>query len=97
MTIGISKEFCEEKLLQAKKYSDSMHIDLLQYLISSCKELDHWLPIDENTPRDKPLLLLSGGTGIEGCWVFGQDAWIQHWTHEEIKPTHYKLIPDDPL
>ena len=49
MTEGISKEYLEGKLLQAKKYNDVHLIDLLKYLISQCTELDPWMPIDENT------------------------------------------------
>lgn len=63
MTEGISKEYLEGKLLQAKKYNDVHLIDLLKYLISQCKELDPWLPIDENTPKDRMILIWDDNYG----------------------------------
>ena len=40
-------------------YDDEfMRVDELETLLmSACKELDPWLPIDENTPGDEELLL----------------------------------------
>lgn len=90
MTEGISKEYLEEKLLQAKKYNDVNTIDLLKYLISQCKELDPWLTIDENTPRDRKILLywpmfINWEETI--LWrVYNPSAWTSY------KPTRYKLL-----
>lgn len=96
MTIGISKEYLEEKQLQAKKYNDSLTIDLLNYLINNCKDLDPWLPIAE-APKDKPiLLLLDSGIAVTGYWS------TYHWVTDifnefdcggGVNPTHYKLLP----
>lgn len=100
MTEGISKEYLEGKLLQAKKYNDVHLIDLLKYLISQCTELDPWLPIDKNTPKNTRVLLFFPGYGSydggylmtrrDGYVVFAASASIN------VNPTCYKLLPEDP-
>ena len=36
---------------------DYEHNDIAGMLLEGCHELDQWLPIDENTPKDEPVLL----------------------------------------
>ena len=62
-------------------------------LLKECKELDPWLPIDENTPVDgRDLLLHDGIDTVIGFWEI--DAWYTESGH--VHPTHYKLLPDVP-
>jgi len=102
MTEGISKEYIEGKLLQAKKYNDVHLIDLLKYLISQCTELDPWIPIDENTPKDRELLMFTRDLGqLKGSWANYpfRAPHVSHWQDNRgviIYPTHYKLLPEDP-
>ena len=55
MTEGISKETLI-RLMQDPN-CDSSDYATYDYLLSLCTELDPWLPIDENTPKDKRILL----------------------------------------
>jgi len=91
MTIGISKEYLES-IINEEKYGG-----LLSKLISKCTELDPWIPIDGNTPRDKPLLLFVKYPKyiIEGSYNKDYEEW-HDITFAPIKPTHYKLLPEDP-
>ena len=54
---GIREETLSE--LFKKFYDDeAMRVDELETLLmSACKELDPWLPIDENTPKDRPIVV----------------------------------------
>ena len=54
MTEGISKE----RLLEIAKAPINKNNEELQFILrwlitTECAELDPWLPIDENTPKDK--------------------------------------------
>lgn len=93
MTEGISKE----ELLRLKEaMPDGQSKLFIHLLIKKCTELDPWLPIDENTPKDVKLRLFypkdewnDPGT-IEGKY----QSYIPGFDYR--KPTHYKLLPDDP-
>lgn len=87
MTIGISKERLEELSSKASRLEDK---DFLETLIFQCTELNHWLPIDENTPKDRPILLYSPGME-NGCKQFVGNIESAWW-----KPTHYQELPGDP-
>lgn len=54
---GISKETLEDYHNIARSIGDLIRSQVIRDLLSECKELDPWLPIDENTPKDKELLL----------------------------------------
>jgi len=92
MTIGVSKEYLES-IINEEKYGG-----LLSKLISKCTELDPWIPIDENTPKDKDILVYA--PAYQDLRPLKQ---VCRW-HEsagfcidELRtPTHYKLLPDDP-
>lgn len=46
----------------------------MSLLLSECTELDYWYPINENTPKDRPLLMLWPELGImQGEWMV--DCW----------------------
>lgn len=72
--------------------------DIETLLLSECKELNTWLPIDENTPKDRRLNLYWKGYGwFTGQWRMGQyfcDAGLM--VPVNIKPTHYQELPPDP-
>lgn len=97
---GISEERLRElaKQIRNSDESNSAALSMLDFLLSECKELDPWLPIDENTPKDRPLLLKANcGTAIEGSFVdLDGGYWIDHFTHDEIYPTHYQELPAEP-
>lgn len=88
MTIGISKRILEAKFSTYYWSSDSYE-DLLNLLVSECTELDPWLPIDDNTPKDRDLILKSYATNK--VWI----GIINHNCLAIEAPTHYKELPPD--
>lgn len=61
------------------------------------KELNPWLPIDENTPKAKPILLRVNGFAITGIGEYGMyNSWIDIVTRQLVIPTHYQELPADP-
>lgn len=91
MTIGISKKRLSEwKRISVQKGLDGIKsMELLNLIIKECKELDPWLPIDENTPLDgRDLLLHDGIDTVIGFWEI--DSWYTESGH--VHPTHYKLL-----
>lgn len=88
MTIGISKERLEKTYNMYRK--DLQFEAILGNLIRECRELNPWLPIDENTPKDRPILLYSPGME-NGCKQFVGNIESAWW-----KPTHYQELPGDP-
>lgn len=99
MTTGVSKE----RLLELWKNSvDKGHLnytEVLGWLLGEeCKELDPWLPIDESTPKDRELILITEECGkVVGKWFEppSNNGW---WTANcrPVTPTHYKELPKDP-
>lgn len=89
MTKGISKDYLEDKLLQAKKYNDITIIDILKYLITQCVELDPWLEIDDKAKESKNPLLVKNGDDIDLC-IWREDLRI--WYPSYFEPTHYKEV-----
>lgn len=106
MTEGISKEKLEEMLLivqenKERYFSQNLWLfesDMLRRLISECTELDPWLPIDDNTPKDRSILLLwpqEIGGAMEGYWICDAwycDMWELTGSLMSRQPTHYKLL-----
>lgn len=101
---GISEESLKDKLDIARRFNDHIRSQLLYELISECKELNPWLPIDENTPKNRRLSLYWPGTGwITGRWVQLNNT-VGYFTHDlsrydppSVKPTHYQELPETPL
>jgi len=96
MTEGISKEYLEGKLLQAKKYNDVHLIDLLKYLISQCTELDPWMTI-KDAPKDRMILIWDDNYGQ--CTANWNEFYLCHTDihgHKYHTVTKYKLLPEDP-
>lgn len=89
---GISEEFLKSILADNNEYKMSApYINaqkkVLQTLINQCKELNPWLPIDENTPKDRSLLLYYPGRENDddfdipkiqsiGYWSFSLAIWV---------------------
>lgn len=90
--IGISKKNLEDMLRAEGRLDIKI---ALNYLIQQCTELNPWLPIDENTPKDKPLVFYYPDI---------DDVAVVTWNKEHKfyvstkagKPTLYQELPDDP-
>ena len=95
MTEGISKERLIE-IKQSLPYGQA-RLNLDRLIKAECKELDPWLPIDENTPKDRKLLFLFENCYISsGYWDATYDSWETvmdvHIESLSGKITHYKLL-----
>jgi len=62
MTEGISKEDLKYKLSTLYWSTDDCN-QLITAMMCECKELDPWLPIDENTPKDRMILIWDDNYG----------------------------------
>lgn len=101
MPIGISKEDLPDFLTCLKEiYFNSneymREYDIANLVTEYCKELDPWLPIDENTPKDRDLLITDktrrkciGRRFSSGIWCIQGKL--------DSTPTHWKELPGDPL
>lgn len=90
----------EERLrgLYGDNYTSKYEDEVILKLLDKCQELNPWLPIDENTPKDRELLLLySDKTKVVGVWHKdkGFDMY-DDWLCKTITATHYQELPDDP-
>lgn len=90
---GMTKKRLLEIANQTHDSDDTNHVvlSLLDYLLSECKELNPWLPIDENTPRDRELWLYWKSTGNMECGFYN------HMCGQGSYPTHYQELPETPL
>jgi len=103
---GISESRLRQIANQTHDSDDANHVvlSLLDYLLSECKELNPWLPIDENTPKDRRLNLHWPGTGwVTGSWV-QLNSTVGYFTHDlsrydppSVNPTHYQELPEAPI
>jgi len=66
-------------------------------LIDECDELNPWLPIDENTPKDIWLLLVDAAKDqYIGKFASEYGKWyVDIGVH--VIPTHYQELPEAPL
>ena len=91
----------EETLLAVRKSlaAEGLNTDVIDALISlKIRELNPWLPIDENTPMNRYLLCVNSVgrkdvlrlDGHSNTWRT-QDGLAAHYL-----PTHYQELPDDP-
>lgn len=99
MTIGISKERLIEII---EDWSPNDRTKVYDKIISQCTELNPWLPIDENTPKDCKVVLafpMQDGS-YEYALDFAFEATtVRDWNVKgmpAIKPTHYQELPGDP-
>ncbi len=90
MTIGISESDVKrinDQLTQQGIFGVDNVLD--PYL----RELDPWLPINEDTPKGRPLLLyIPAGPLMRRQWIGDIDSncWL-------VQPTHWKELPADPV
>lgn len=86
MTRGIS----EERLRKIGRFymPDSV---LQEFMSKECTELTPWMPIDENTPKDKQFLLYTNKGPVIGRQFVGEIRF--NWIYA---PTHFCELPDDP-
>lgn len=101
MIIGISKKRLREwKRIAVQKGLDGLKsMEMLDLLITECTDLDHWLPIDENTPKDiEVLLYYENYNPVIGFWRNSKKHFLPKVDPEDYDelPTHYKLLPKDP-
>lgn len=96
MTIGISKKRLREwKRLAAQRLIDW---EILDILIKECKELNPWLPIDENTPKNRTVWLSNGKNMCLAIWSL--DRWREivwmNTDNTDCNFTHWQELPEDP-
>lgn len=67
-------------------------------LLSECTELNAWQPIDENTPKDKYILVYDPGYGqLVVIWSEFYSVWITDFGRKLTHPpTHWQELPEDP-
>lgn len=83
-----------KELLEIDPWQYDNQQDLLNHIIEQCQELNPWLPIDENTPKDTPLLVYYP-TMPKGL-RFHVISKLVNFDASIHKPTHYQELPDDP-
>ena len=96
--IGISEESLRKETIIAKDMGFDLYAAACVKLLARCKELNPWQQIDENTPKDRPIIVF-WEDGVKG---------IHYWTSEhgfdyfdkrnvfKVKATHWQELPDDP-
>ena len=88
----------EETLLDVRKSlaAEGLNTDAVDALISlKIRELSPWLPIDENTPKNRDILLwCEFGQSIG--YIDAHDGLIRAYGLGIVAPTHYQELPDDP-
>lgn len=92
---GISKE----ELLSINPWDYETQQDLLNAILLKCTELDPWLPIDENTPKDKSVLVKLDDNTCEVARLT-EYGWMSNdgldFDFGSDIPTYYKELPPDP-
>lgn len=93
---GISEKTLQQKLESLLSYQEDY--ELLKELIEECKELNPWLPIDENTPVNRYLLCLSPAGRKEVLRLdWHSNTWrTQAGLETPYIPTHYQELSDGP-
>jgi hypothetical protein len=97
----ITEKRLREIANQTHDSDDTNHIvlSLFDYLIAECKELNPWLPIDENTPKDKNILVYAPPyqdlQSLQQVCKWHESA---GFCIDELRtPTHYQELPEAPL
>lgn len=80
------KGITKQELLEIDPWQYDNQQDLLNAILDKCTELNPWQPIDENTPKDRFLLLYSPGIEgvskkfvgkLESCWYWNPTHWCE--------------------
>jgi hypothetical protein len=89
MTRGIREERLLHQLALANGMDNTEFARAYRWLLENeCEELNQWKPIDENTPKDRPLLLFYPG--------YMQIVDFFDDTNKNIMPSHWQELPEDP-
>lgn len=78
------------------EYERGFNNCLAMLLTFECKELNPWLPIDNNTPPNRRLLLFYPGLGIHVGERLSDGNFCIEAYDMDTTPTHYQELPDDP-
>ena len=86
---GITEERLKDLF---KEYS------FIGFILAECTELNAWQPIDENTPKDKNILVYDPGYGqLVVIWSEFYSLWITVFGRKLTQPpTHWQELPEDP-
>lgn len=96
---GISEERLLELISRVQdplvQYRELM---TLRVMLGACTELNPWMPIDENTPKDKQVLLFYPGHKCPSGYLENHVAAMKYNELATIryKPTHWMHIPNEP-
>lgn len=96
---GISEERLIELVSLIPEPAEKFHEFLiLSALLNQCTELNTWVPIDENTPKDKQVLLFYPGHKCPSGYLENHVAAMKYNELATIryKPTHWMHIPNEP-
>lgn len=92
----------EERLREVRDYYHSLgfnpQIDINE-LIAECKELNPWLPIDENTPKEGTFLVYMPEEKRKFQIAYfhkNVDIIGNSFAFDLTKPTHYQELPAEP-
>lgn len=92
------KGITEESLRHVMKMhdmNDSKTSLIFSHLCNECTELNAWQPIDENTPKFRPVLIRF----FEGkeVGILTYEGWQSTYAEDFIEsPTHWQELPEDP-
>ena len=95
MTEGISKE----RLIELRDGGSSPEFRrTLKWLVhNECKELNPWMPIDENTPKDRTILICDIGYGqVAVDWNEFTGSFSNAHRSKYLSPTHWQFLPENP-
>lgn len=97
---GISEEVLKIKLSEIKRSTEFQdgRWQMLVELSLLCTELNPWLPIDENTPKDMQIKIYDSGYGqVIVSWNEFYRKFTDPHGHIYHHPTHYQELPEAPL
>ena len=91
----------EETLIAVRESlaAEELNTDVIDALISlKVRELNQWLPIDENTPKDKWLQCWIEDLATQYILRFdtSRNSWIDQELKKIMPPDLYQELPDDP-
>ena len=90
------KGISEERLIAYKQSRklDEHQSAFIDTMIDACEELNNWLPIDENTPKDRNFLgFIPGAYGWELVWWEHRN---DRWSCHPYVMTHWQELPSIP-
>ena len=95
MIEGVSKERLIE-IKQSLPYGQA-RLNLDRLIKAECKELDPWLLVDENMPKDKHILIFDSFAKSQVVAKFDDKIGMYlDRNRVAVYATHYKLLPEDP-